>query len=595
MRTHQKHPVHSHKIRHRATVAPLALVLLGFLAACGAPSAPGTESAPTVTGTEQQPAVTAPLEPAGDLASLGLDDNLRFMDTRTISVALWDRANDRIPVFAESYWADWVQAEILARHNINVEWVTVSRWNEEEQQTTMLGSGAAPDVGLTFSQQMVQTFGQMGGLHNLYPLLQTYGHLLPHLFDLVGSEMMHWELDPASNALYAITGRLFQDGRSLTFIREDWLETLGLPIPVGIEQFEATLVAFRDNQDILPGANNANFAPYALGADITWHGGTLFESLIPSDITEREWFVRSFHGNNNQRLFHFEEVMREGARIWNRWFHEGLIYQGFVTTSDGDIGDMISLGSVGAFTGNWDFPFRASEGFITGLQQNVGPEANLIPILPFLNDAGEVRTFMPPATDRRIFFPLTNTEPLASLIYLDFMSSPEVLDLLQFGIEGRHHEVLPNGAMAMLAETADNPWPDDQVIPSLRNFDIALTVNGIHFAETDPTRAVNTLALGYPGITPEAIMEARELNLRYGYWFRNVITRPIAAEEGMTVPLLDARDVLLHTVIGGTSQADFDAVFTQMYNNYMAMGGAAIIAEREQAWIETFGDVDFMP
>ncbi|MCL1995073.1 MAG: hypothetical protein FWG63_02615 [Defluviitaleaceae bacterium] len=580
------------KMKKRFLLPSIAAAAMLFLAACGAGDATTTGAGPgEAPAPGQGTAQIAEFTPEAS----GLDENLRFIEPRTISVALWDRANERVPVFAESYWATWVQDAILAEHNIIVEWVTVPRWSEEEIQSTMLAGAMAPDVGLTFSDGMVRSFGQMGGLLNLYPLLQTYRDVLPNLYSLVGEEMIYWELDPVTNELFAITGRLFQDGRSLTFIREDWLNTLNLPIPTTLEEFEYTLTAFRDNANILPGSENGPIVPYFLGHDITWHAGTLFESLIPSDVTEREWFVHSFPGNNNERLFHFEDVIREGSRILNRWFHNDLLWRDFAVSEEQIGWDFVVLGRVGSFTINWDFPFRAAEGLISGMREHVGPDANLIPIMPFVNDAGQVRTFFPQQTDRSIFFPVTNTEPLASLLYLDFMSRPEVLDLLQFGIEGVHHEVLPNGAISSLAETADNPWPDHQFIPSLRNFDIALTVNGIHFSESDPDRAVATLALGYPGIDPDAIVEARNMGLRYAYWFRNVITRPIASEEGMTVPLIDARDTLLHTVVAGTSPEDFDSVFTAMYQNYLSLGAAAVIAEREQAWLETFGDVDTMP
>ena len=523
-----------------------------------------------------------------------LDENRRFFEPRTISVGLWDRSNERIPNFEKSYWAEWVQAQMLEEHNVIIEWAPVSRWDELELQSTQLAAQTAADIGFTFNDGMVSTFGQMGGLHNMYPLLQTYGELLPNLNHLVG-DMLYWNLDPTTNELWSLTGRLFQDGRSLTFIREDWLNSLGLPIPTTLEEFEATLIAFRDNADSLPGNQNGQVIPYKLGNDVTWHGSTLFESLVPSNVTEREWFVRSLGGNNNERLFHFEDVMREGARVFNRWFNEDLLWDDFVIAEDHVGGDLIVQGSVGAFTGNWDFPFRAAEGFITGMRENVGPEANFIPITPFLNDANEVRMFFPNPTDRFIFFPTTNQEPLASLLYLDFMSRPEVLDFLQFGIEGVHHEVLENGAIATLPETAENPWPNNQVIPSLRNFDLAPTINGIHFSETDPNRAAYTLALGYPGIEPEAIIEARQMGLNHAYWFRNVKTRVIESEEGMILPLIDARDVLLHTVIARTSPQEFDAVFDTMYQNYLTLGAAAIMEEREQAWIETFGEVDRMP
>ena len=574
----------------------IATASLLFLAACagsGTEAAPPTVTPPPAIDPNAGTAAATAVE-TGDFSAFGLDENMRFTETRHISVALWDRANDRIPVFADSYWANWVQEEIYRVHNINVQWTTVPRWSEEEFQTTLLGAGTAPDVGLTFSDGMVSTMGQMGGLHDVAPFLATYRELLPHLFDLVGEDMIYWTQNPVTGELFSITGRLFQDGRSLTFIREDWLDTLDLPIPTTVAEFEATLEAFRDNATLLPG-NNGTVIPYFLGHDITWHAGTLFESLIPSDVTEREWFVYAFPGNTNERLFHFEDAMREGARILNRWFHNDLLWRDFAVAEEQLAWDMVALGQVGSFSINWDFPFRAAEGIITDIRTHVGPDANFIPILPFVNDAGQVRTFLPSPTDRSIFFPVTNTEPLASLLYLDFMSRPDVLDLLQFGHEDMHHDVLANGAIAMLSEDPDNPWPDHMVIPSLRNFDLALTINGIHFAETDPDRAVATLALGYPGIEPEAILNARHLNLSNAYWFRNVVTRPIAAEEGMTVPLIEARDVLLHTVIAGTSMADFDQVFNNMYQQYLNLGAGAVIAERREAWLETFGDVDFMP
>lgn len=543
---------------------------------------------------ERNPAESNPPVHVSDPDTAGLDDNLRFVEPRTISVTLWDRGDERMPVFAESYWAEWVATEIYEKHNIIIEWVTVPRWEEGVQMSTLLSASSAPDVGLTFDPAIPETFGEMGGLHDMQSLLQRYDSFLPHLYNLIG-ETMYWNIDPQTNNMWSITGRLFQDGRSLTFIREDWLDILGLPIPTNVEEFETTLKAFRDNAAQLPGNNNGEVIAYLLGADVSWHASTLFDSLVPSDITEREWFVRSLPGNTDQRLMHHEDVMREGTRILNRWFHEGLLWNDFIIASDADGADLIALGQVGAFTGNWDFPMRANPGFIMSIRENVGPDANFIPILPFVNDAGEVRTFFPPPIDRFMFFPSTNNEILASLLYLDFMSRPDVLDFLQFGIEGVHHEIVDGGYIRMLLETADAPWPNNQVVPSLRNFDIALTINGIHFFDENPEAAVRTLAFGYPGIDADAIITARNLGLDNAYWFRNVVTRRIESESGMTLPLITARDVFLHVMVGGTPIEDFDVVFDQLYEDYLNLGARAIMEEREQAWIETFGDVDTMP
>lgn len=525
-------------------------------------------------------------------AEFGLDENMRFIDQRTISVALWDRNNERMGAMEDSYWAEWVAEQMLATHNVVIDWETVPRWGPEySHMSTLLGANSAPDVSYTLNHGIVQTFAGMGALQDMAPLLETYRDLLPHMFNLVGEELIYWDQNPNTGELFNITGRLFQDGSNMLFIREDWLDALDLPIPSNIDEFEYTLRAFRDRASELPGYEDLNFVvPYMLGFDVTWHGNMLYQSLVPSDISDRDWFVYGQPGNANERLFHHRDVMFEGTRIWNQWFNEGLLYDGFVITDDSAQADLIALGQVGAFSGNWDFAFRANPGFPASLHENIGPDAQFIPILPFLNDAGDPQIFMPNPTDRRIFFPVGNDEQLASLLYLDFMSRPEVLDFLQFGYEGIHHEVLPNGAIATLAEDENDPWPDNQVFPVIRNFDIALMVNGVHFWDTDHSAAEQTVALAYPGVPADLIIRARNLGLDNGRWFPPVPSPPIAAVEAHNAGLIGEREDILRILIAGTSTEDFEAEFNRLYDAYLQMGGQAIIDERAQVWEDLFGN-----
>ena len=547
----------------------------------------------TTTDTTDDNGDDPVVAPTGDerLERHGLDENLRFIEPVTISVGLWDRGHERVPDFDQSYWAQWVQAQILEDHNIIVEWVTIPRWDEGDVQSMLLAGGQAPDIGYTFSNPMVTSFADMGGIMDLMPLLEEYGDWLPHMYELITPDNIYWNLNPQTNELWTITGRLIQDGRTLTFIREDWLNTLGLPIPTTLAEFESTLEAFRDNQDTIMPDRTRSLIPFMLGHDVGWGGSLIFDSFIPNDISERDFFVHGF----DDRRFHFEDAVREGTRVLNRWFNNDLLWNDFILHPPGDpMGDDLTrLGYVGSAIWNWDNPFRAADEIITTMQENIGPEANFIAITPFLNDAGIVRNLMPNPTDRFIFFPHTNANPVASMLYLDWISRPDVVRFLQFGIEGVHHEVLPNGAILTLGETDDHIWPDNQFIPSLRNFDITMTVNGIFLPSDELTAA--TLALGYPGIAPEAIMAARAAGLDHAYRFRQVQHRTIEAQEGMSGPLADQRDVMWHQVIAATSIEDFDTVWNNLYSNYMALGAAAIIAEREQAWVEEFGDVADRP
>jgi len=545
------------------------------------------------------------------LAQHNLDENLRFIDPVSISALLWDRSDSRFPDFAQSYWAEWVQSQISADHNIDLEWVQVDRWTQEALLSTLLGADDAPDVSFTFGFSMVETFANMGGITDLSPLLAQYNDWLPHMYGLLTPTNVYWNRNPDTGHMYGIANRMVSDGRINTFVREDWLDILDIAPPTTLEEFEDMLIAFRDNAELLLGENAHRMVPFRLTDDVGWTGDPIISSFIPDAITERDNFIYGF----DDRRFMMPNI-KEGVRVLNRWFNYDLMWNDFPLHSAGDdvIDDQIILGFVGAFSHNWDYPFRANPGIITRMQEEVGPEANFIVVTPFPNDAGNIVKHMPNATDRTIFFPITNNEPVASLLYLDWMSRLSTRTYLAFGIEGVHHLRHPNGALQSLPaswneyemdgdeyvlddegnrivlETHFN-WPDHQIIPSLRNFDISLMINGVDLG--DEYLSTATVAMGYPGIEPERVMDARSAGLDNARIARRVQTRPIAAQEGMGVPLGEERNRILAVVVADTSIENFDSVWDSMVAGYMGMGGQAIIDERRAAWIERFGDVDF--
>jgi len=528
------------------------------------------------------------------LAQHGLDENLRFIETVHMTAALWDRGNERVPDFAQSYWAEWVQEQILIDHNIALEWVAIPRFSEGDFLTTLLGASDAPDVSFTFSMPIVETFANMGAVTDLAPLLAAYGDWLPNMYGLLTPANVYWNRNNVTGEIWALAGRLIADGRVNTYIREDWLNTLGLPIPSTQQEFEDALIAFRDNAELLLGAADADrMVPFMMGEDVAWQTTNLIESFIPDAITERDWYI---YGFDDRRFMH--PTTKEAVRVVNRWFNEGLVFQEFAYGEAGTLNDdLIRLGFAGAFMQNWDLPFRAADRFITDMRENVGPEANFIPITPFPNDAGNIVKYMPAPTDRSVFMPHTISNPVAGLLFIDWMSRASVREYLAFGVEGIHRETQANGAIMALAEgPADEAgahrFPDHMVMPSLRNFDISLMVNGIDLGDADRTLA--TLSLAYPGIAPEAILEARNIGLDNQRVWRQVSTRPIDAQEGMSTPLNEFRNTVLHnSIVAPVDQ--FDSVWDTMMAQYMGMGGQAIINERRQAWTEFFGDADFMP
>jgi len=532
----------------------------------------------------------------------GLDENRRFIETRSITVLVWERANERMPDFTQSHWAEWVRQTILEEHNIDVTFVSIARWDEERQLSILFAGGDTPDVAFTFYSELVDTFSELGAITDLKPLLDRYKNALPNLYNVLTPTNIYWNL--RDGELYSMLSvNLDISHRMNTFVREDWLETLGLLPPTNIDEFETMLIAFRDNADILLGDDAHMMIPYRLTSDIGWSGDPVITSFIPNDITDRQWYVYGF----DDRRFTMPNI-KEGVRVLNSWFNQGLLWDEFALHgSDSPLpNDLIHLGFVGSFSCHWDMPFRAEYGLITEMRENVGLQANFIVVHPFQNDAGTVRMQVPSPsrqqTSRKLFIPSSSTEPLAALLYFDFISRLDVLKYLQLGYDGIHHlrhddgtiELLPECPM-FIAHSTPNParehiWPDHLFMPSRHNFDFTPTVIGFDLGDPIMTAAIMAYQ-SFPGITPEAIAAARATGERYAWHGRVTDLGRIEAEVGMRPPLAYIRDgVLRHAVVATVE--NFDYVFDNSMDFYMRAGGNAIVRERQRLWVETFGDVD---
>lgn len=69
---------------------------------------------------------------------------------------------------------------------------------------------------------------------------------------------------------------------------------------------------------------------------------------------------------------------------------------------------------------NWDYPFRNGEDSIqANLQRLVGEDAKFIAVDCFEDSKGTHTKFTAGPIDRKLFFPSTNDEPLASMLYLE--------------------------------------------------------------------------------------------------------------------------------------------------------------------------------
>ena len=499
----------------------------------------------------------------------------KFTETRHITVEIYNRNNDGGTDPTNNVWTDWIKQQMLDRYNVEVEFVSVGRWTETDDINNLLAAGNAPDICYTYGANTIISYANMvddngnPGIIDLAPYIEAYKDQLGDLIALLGEENLYYDQDPATGSVWMIEGRRADVSRITTFIRKDWLDKLGLAEPTTLDEFHDALVAFRDNAELLLGADADRMIPYTTSTDIGWRNDLLCVSFVPEEVDDVTLFV---YGYDDRHLLY--PGYKEGVRVLNKWYNEGLVwkdfglYSGDATVED----DNMKAGFVGAFQHNWDYPFRNGDDCInTNLKNKYGDEAMFVPIDCFPNNAGITRKFMGAAvgSDRKIFFPSTNKEPLASLLYVNFISSADTIYYLQTGLEGTSYEVTEDGAIKILAATGD--W----IKNSGNNIDYTMTCNGLYLGEATG----KSMALSYPGIPADVVIKANEYGQNNGRFPKHYNVGTIESETAVGSSLSTLRDELFTKAVTA-SEADFDAVYDEYMAQYFTNGGNDIVDER---------------
>ena len=564
----------------------LASAMALSIVACG--SSNSGETTETPAATTETPAATTQTQaeaPAAEPETASELTDGKFADTRKITVEIYDRGNDGGSDPENNMYTEYIKKGMLEEHNVEVTFKKVPRWTEVDDINNLLAAGEAPDICVTYSYPTVLTYAQMGGVIDLQDLIEQYKADTPNLWNWLGEQNMLWDKDPKTGEVWALEGRRAEQQRIVTFVRQDWLDKLNMKAPTTTQEFEDMLVAFRDNADTLLGSDASKMVPFSTSYDIGWRASNIITSFMDPKITDKEYYVNGFDDRAVTQA-----STKEAVKLLNKWYNDGLMWKDFALYGSGDTteDDMIKAGYVGAFQHNWDYVFRNGEDSInSNLQRNVGPDAKFVAVDCFQNADGKYAKWLySSAGDRKLFFPTTNTEPLASLLYLDFISKPETIKYLQAGEEGVTHEVLESGAIQIIAAEGD------AIQNSGKNIDYTITCNGTYFG--DQKLADLSIAYGYAGQDPELVSAADKISKADGLEPKNVNVGVIEAEAGVGDTLSAKRDQVYDQAVVA-STADFDAVWEAGIADYLSAGGQAIIDERTAKWDEYFPGTDMLP
>jgi putative aldouronate transport system substrate-binding protein len=435
-------------------------------------------------------------------------------------------------------------------------------------------AGTPPDLCMTYGNDYITSWGDMGGIFDMGPYIDTLLVDLKAFLGpdpaLPGRDLIRRNMNARTGEIFSIPGKRVSVARLNTFMRKDWLDKLGLPVPKTTDEFYETLLAFKEKD---PGnVGKDRVIPYTMTRDARWVAGSLLESFIDPNISVRDRWV-----NTIVDRYFLLPGYKEGMRLLNRMWNDKLIDPDFPLYSDEEpVRNLIKSGVVGAFGHNWDQIFRESDRLLSDLQKNV-PDAEWIALDCMTASDGITHKISYDPAGVNYFIPKASKNPEAVMRYLNWLAKFQNYNFIQIGPEGIVH-TLVDGVPKL------NPSaPDGWIQNSAQTIDYTPIMNGL-FMRTEE-ESIKALTNAYPW-PAEMVLEAYNVSIRNARPGPVIVTsEPLRVAGPLNQTLVDKSETFVVKSIIAPIM-NFNREWDSGIADWLASGAEAIRKEREEKYVE---------
>ncbi|MGO4543687.1 extracellular solute-binding protein [Paenibacillus sp. 2TAB23] len=484
----------------------------------------------------------------------------------TLKVEIFDRGNAPAgSTITDNYLSKLVQEKFGDANNVKVEYVPVPRSEEVAKLNVLMASGSdVPDIVFTYDPNTFNRYAKQGGLTDLGPLLEEHGQTLK---TFLGDEVL--EYGKFEGTQYAIPAKRSNTGKYASFIREDWLTKLNMPVPQTTAELYETLKAFKEKD---PGQTGGQVIPLGMTIASAQYEPLLW-SFIQTMTEEQQYTLTQQLGSNDYPIL--LPGFKDGLQFMNKLYNEGLISKDFGLDKDKKkMSEDIQTGKVGFFSED-DINIYYKDGTYDLLQKTV-EGAVLSAVDVYTNDQGKHAKPQYAPNGLYIMVPKSSKNAVEAVKYLNWMASDDNLFNLQNGVLDENYSLVDGIPVA-------NENPTEEAKNRLFNSgDLAIISNGKQLGSLE--KNLQARALSMPKQFQEQLAIAQEI--AYADTIPLVmLDRPIEAQTKYATTLLDKfNEIIVKTTMAKPDQ--FESTYTTMLKDYMANGGQAILDERIAAYNE---------
>lgn len=338
-----------------------------------------------------------------------------------------------------------VNVQYMEEHtNVHIDFITATSDTYTEQFNLQCAAGSLPDI--VYGVATHYSTGADGAIEDdviidLMPYLEEYAPNYNAALNEVPETMNQLLTDGGHiSSFYSIYD---EDPRadSGLVIRQDWLDDLGLDVPVTYDDVEAVLLAFKDAYGL--------DEPILMSTGGFFSGGSFiggYGVLGQNFSTPFDRYIPFYQVEGEVKFGPLEEGYEEYVTMLNDWYAQGLFNDDFLLDSNGNFMDAnyiakVTTGAVGmasANTNSIQSLIDAGEGESYMLSAISEPVKNEGDVYHFSNNSSRVA--------KELLCISTNCENIElAMNWLDIGYSDEGAILVNYGVEGYSYELDADG------------------------------------------------------------------------------------------------------------------------------------------------------
>lgn len=543
--------------KRAAAIVMAAAMTTTLLAGCGGSgsSAAASESAESTTSEASSEASTGEAAASGSYT----DYSAGFPERVTIQIPVYDRGFENWNV-ADNYYTQWVQQEFGEKYNVDVEYVAISRSNEVTDYMQMIAAGTAPDIIMHYDMPQAVSYYDEGAMQDIdYDELAfyapTYWAKMQETIETYGT------IDDHQAFIFAERDPYYYNW--VTLIRKDWCDQVGMEVPTTWEELQEVLAAWQE----------AGLGTY--NHELIIGSFTYFYPWIEEGTTDEEL---ALYLDLNVAPFTWSAT-ENYLRAFNEMYNAGTLDPNFYLTTD----DAMEKGKfVSGECGTYSFYMSNGTDVFTSLLAN-DPDAEvaILNSTPSIVAEGYTPYYYEYPSYGMIMginSQSTDEERAAVYMFLEWLSQPENLTYMQYGVEGETYTVGEDGINTLVAD-----YTGEAALSQNQNKDYwCLVVESITYGDEEMDLTANKSLLapaGYEDLIQQSY-DMCKANEDAGL-ISPIFTSVVESSADYTADLKALWQEAYVACITAAPE-DFDATYKEYCQEYLDAGYQDILDEKQE-------------